>query len=162
MPESRPTSSVNDSIDSARPVAPERGPVQVPDQGADAIGRLLLRVADLLELRVELGEVLLVEQLARDVDLEREAEQDLREVVVEVAGDLKPFVGTLLGHRVRKLAKDLFTFLELYVGLLKIAVIRRNICRANRRGAMTTNTAQRPTRSRLSSASTAPMIARPA
>ena len=48
----------------------ERGSVQVTDQRADAIGGLLLRIADLLELRVELGEILLVEELARDVDLE--------------------------------------------------------------------------------------------
>jgi len=52
--------------------------VQVADQRPDPVRGLLLGVLDLLELIAELFEVLLVEHLARYVDLEREPEQNLR------------------------------------------------------------------------------------
>jgi hypothetical protein len=63
-------------------------PVQVADQGADPVGRLLFGLSDLLELLADLGDVALLKELAGDIDLDREAEQDLRQVVVEVSGDL--------------------------------------------------------------------------
>ncbi len=66
----------------------ERGAVQLPDERADPVRGLLLRLADLLELLTEIHEVVLVEELARDVDLEAEPEQHLCEVVMEIAGDL--------------------------------------------------------------------------
>ena len=74
--------------------------MEVADQRTDAVGGLLLGVLDLLELRPEFLEVLLVEHLASDVHLEGQSEQNLREVVVEIAGDLEPLVGPLLRHRV--------------------------------------------------------------
>jgi len=52
----------------------QRRTVQLTDQGADAIGRLLLGVLDLLELVAEIIEVSFVEHLAGDVNLERESE----------------------------------------------------------------------------------------
>ena len=87
--------------------------MQVADQRADAIGRVLLGFADLLELLARLHEVALVEQLARDVHLDREPEEHLGEVVVEVRRDLLPLVGTFLRHRVRERAQDLLAILEL-------------------------------------------------
>ncbi len=57
--------------------------------------------------------------LLRHVHLDREAEQELGEVVVQVAGDLEPLVLALLGHPVRERAEDLLAILQLRVGLLE-------------------------------------------
>ena len=118
MPESRPTSSVKDSRDSPRPVAPS---------GERCSSRISARIRsevscwspDLIELQLEILEVLLVEHLARDVDLERKSEEDLGQVVVEVAGDREPLVRPLLRHLVGQLAQDLLTLLELNVRLFE-------------------------------------------
>jgi len=75
--------------------------VQFADDRPDAVGGLLLGLLDLLELISEIIELLFVEHLACDVYLEREPEQDLREVVMEIAGDREALVGPLLRHRVR-------------------------------------------------------------
>jgi hypothetical protein len=97
----------------------ERRSVQVSDQRADAIRRLLLRCADLVELRAHVVDLSLLEELARDVHLDREPEEDLREIVVKVAGDLEAFVGTLLRHRVGECPEDLLAFLQFLVSFLE-------------------------------------------
>jgi len=56
---------------------------------------------------------------ARNVHLDREPEQRLREVVVEVVGDRLPLVVPLFGHGVRELFEDLLTLLQLPVRLLQ-------------------------------------------
>jgi hypothetical protein len=81
----------------------ERRTMQVADQRSDAIRRLLLGVLDLGKLPVELGKIPFVEKLLGDVNLQGETEQDLGEVVVEVARDLETFVRPLLRHRVGEL-----------------------------------------------------------
>ena len=93
--------------------------MQVPDERADPVRRLLLRIADLLELLLQIHVVALVQKLARDIDLQAQPEEDLREVVVQIAGDLEPLVGTLLSHRVRQVPKDLGRLLEFDVRLLQ-------------------------------------------
>ncbi|HET9249155.1 MAG TPA: hypothetical protein VFP13_04340, partial [Actinomycetota bacterium] len=75
------------------PLRPERRTVQVSDQCSDPVGGLLLRLADLVELSRDVFDLALLEELPGHVDLDREAEQDLREIVVEIAGDLQSFVG---------------------------------------------------------------------
>ena len=101
------------------PLGPQRRPVQVSDQRTDAVGGLLLGLADLLELIANRRDVVLLEELARHVDLDREPEEHLRQVVVEVPGDLQPFVCTLLRHRVRQRLEHLLAILELLVRLLE-------------------------------------------
>ena len=93
--------------------------MQVSDQRSDAIGRLLLRLADLVELPRNVLDPALLEELPGNVDLDREAEQDLCEVVMEIARDLESFVGAFLRHRVRECAKDLLSVLELLVCFLE-------------------------------------------
>src|SRR5439155_720344 len=97
----------------------QRRTVQISDQRADAIGGVLLGLADLVELVADLRQVALLEKLPRDVDLNRKAEQHLRQVVVEVAGDLESLVGALFRDRVRQLVKHLLALLQLLVRLLQ-------------------------------------------
>jgi hypothetical protein len=85
--------------------------VQVSDQRTDAIGRLLFRLADLVELCCDVLDLTLVEELARHVHLDRESEEHLREIVMEVPGDLDPLVGTLLRHRVGESAQNMLSLL---------------------------------------------------
>jgi hypothetical protein len=59
------------------------------------------------------------EVAARDVHLDREAEQELREVVVEERRDLHALVLALLGHPVRKGTQNVFTILKFLVRLLE-------------------------------------------
>ncbi len=56
---------------------------------------------------------------ARDVHLDREAEQELREVVVEERRDLHALVLTLLGHAVRKGTQNMLAILKFLVRLLE-------------------------------------------
>ena len=84
------------------PLGPQRGPMQISDKGTDPVGRLLLRMTDLVELRSHIFRLTLLQQLACDIHLDGEAEQHLSEIVVEVPGDLEPFVGPFLGHGVRE------------------------------------------------------------
>lgn len=84
------------------PPCAERGPMQVPDERPDPVGRLLLRVADLVELCGDVLRLALLKELASHIDLDRKPEQHLREVVVEIPSDLESFVCSFLGHRVRK------------------------------------------------------------
>jgi hypothetical protein len=101
------------------PLRPQRGSVEVSDQRPDPIRRLLLRLADLVELRAHVVGLSLLEQLAGHVDLDRQAKEHLREIVMEVARDLKSFIGALLRHRVRESTKDLFALLKFLVGFLE-------------------------------------------
>jgi hypothetical protein len=80
----------------------ERRPMQVSDQGSDAIGRLLLRFADLLQLRADVRDLPLLEELPGNVDLYRQSEQHLGKVVMEVAGDLETFVRRSSGITVER------------------------------------------------------------
>ena len=93
--------------------------MQIPDQRPDAIGGLLLGLPDLVELIADRRDVVLLEELPRDVDLDREPEQDLGEVVVQVPGDLEALVGPLLRHRVREGLEHLLPLLQLGMRLLQ-------------------------------------------
>ena len=93
--------------------------MQISDQGADAVRRLLLRLADLVELHADVFGLALLEKLARDVDLDRQPEEHLREIVVEVAGDLETFIGAFFRHRVREGTQHLLALLEFLVGFLE-------------------------------------------
>ena len=88
-----------DRLSQTRP--PERRSVQVSDQGADAVGGSVLRLLDLEQELLGLVDLARVEMPARDVDLDREAEQELREVVVQERGDLHALVLAFLRHAVR-------------------------------------------------------------
>ena len=70
---------------------------------------------------------------ARDVDLDRESEQELREVVVQERRDLHAFVLTLLGHTVRERAKYVFAILELLVCLLERLTSEEHLPRKQKR-----------------------------
>src|SRR5688500_15116215 len=93
--------------------------MQVPDERADPVRRLLLRLTDLVELEAHVVHLTLRQELACDIDLDRETEQHLSEVVVKVPGDLESFVGPFLGHRVRQRTKNLLAILKFFVGLLE-------------------------------------------
>ena len=93
------------------PPRSERGSMQISDQGADAVRRLLLRLADLVELHADVFGLALLEELARDVDLDRQPEEHLREIVVEVAGDLETLIGAFFRHRVREGTQNLLALL---------------------------------------------------
>ena len=85
--------------------------MQISDQGADAVRRLLLRLADLVELHADVFGLALLEELARDVDLDRQPEEHLREIVMEVAGDLEALIGAFFRHRVREGTQNLLALL---------------------------------------------------
>jgi hypothetical protein len=93
--------------------------MQISDERTDPVRCLLLRMADLVELRSNVFGLTLLQQLARNIDLDRESEQHLGEVVMQVPGDLKSFVRSFLGHRVRERTKDLFAVLQFYVSLFE-------------------------------------------
>jgi len=98
---------------------PQRGSMQVSDECTDPIRRLLLRLADLVELHADVVRLPLLEQLPRDINLDGQPEQHLGEIVMEVSSDLESFIGPLLGHGVRERTKDLLTNLKFLVGLLE-------------------------------------------
>ena len=118
-PESRPTSSVNDSSASARPLAPsgERWRSRISARMRSDVSCFDSRILSSWSRTGD--DLVLVEQLARHVDLDREPEQHLRQIVVQVAGDLQPLVGALLRHRVRQGLQHLLAFLQLLVRLLE-------------------------------------------
>src|SRR3990170_3605739 len=99
--------------------APERRTVQVPDEGPDAIRGPVLRLLDLLERELGLVELPCRQVPSGDVDLDREPEQVLRQVVMQERRDLQSFVLSLLGHAVREGPQQLLTVLELSVRLLE-------------------------------------------
>ncbi len=101
------------------PLGTERRAVQVADERPDAIRGLLLGLPDLVELFRDLAQLALVHELARHVDLDRQPEQHLGQVVMEVAGDLESFVSALLRHPVRQRLENLLALLQLLVGLLQ-------------------------------------------
>ena len=117
--ESLPTSSVNDSSASASPFAPSGDRCRSRIERADPVRRLLLRLADLVELHAHIFGLTLLEELPRDIDLDGEAEQHLREIIVEVPGDLESFVRPFLRHRVRERTEDLLAVLKFLVGFLE-------------------------------------------
>src|SRR3970040_1553637 len=55
----------------------------------------------------------------RDVDLDREAEQELGQIVVEEPCDLKALVLSLLGHAVRQSTEDLLAILKLLMSFFQ-------------------------------------------
>jgi len=93
--------------------------MEVPDQGADPLRRPILRVLDLGEELLRVGEVARVEMALGDVHLDRQTEQQLSEIVVQERGDLLPFVLPLLGHPVGQGSQHLLAVLELGVRLLE-------------------------------------------
>ena len=98
-----PTDFVGEGLERlGEPSRPEGGSMQIPDERADPIGCLLLRVTDLVELSGDVFCLSLLEELPGDVDLDREPEEHLREIIVEVPRDLESFVCPFLRHRVRK------------------------------------------------------------
>jgi hypothetical protein len=93
--------------------------VQVSDERADGVGRLLFGRADAVQI-FEHGIRLALEQaLLGHFDLQREAEEHLGEVVVEICRDLHPFVLPLFRHPVRQRPHDSFPVFELFARLLK-------------------------------------------
>ena len=96
----------------------ERRTMQVSDQRPDPIGRVLLRLR-IFSSCIPRPPSDPSPAACGDVDLDREAEQHLREVVVEVPRDLLSFVGPFLGHRVRERTKDLLAILEFLVSLFE-------------------------------------------
>src|SRR3954468_20004730 len=86
---------------------------------SDAIGGSVLRLLDLRERLLGLGELPGREVSACDVHLDRQPEQELREIVVEECGDLLAFVLPLLGHPVRERPEHLLAILKLSVRLLE-------------------------------------------
>jgi len=99
--------------------APERRSVQFSGQGANAIGGSVLRVLDLEQHALGLVDLARFQVPPCNIDLDREAEQKLREVVVEEGGDLQSFVLSLFGHPSRKRPQDMFAILEFFVRLLE-------------------------------------------
>jgi hypothetical protein len=116
------------------PFRSERRPVQISDQGTDAVRRLLLRLTDLVELRADVVGLALLEELARNVDLDRQPEEHLREVIMEIAGDLESLVGAFLRHRVRKRTQNLFALLQFFVGFLERLRSEEHLPRKQQRG----------------------------
>jgi len=93
--------------------------MQVPDEGTDHVGGLLLGLEDTVQVpgdRIDLSQL---EPFLGHLDLKGEAEELLGEIVVEVAGDLHPLVLSLLCHPVRKRPQNLFAVLELLPRLLQ-------------------------------------------
>src|SRR5205823_11705110 len=72
-----------------------------------------LGVEDPIEVLERGIDVATPQALLRHLRLERESKQLLREIVVEVAGDLHPFVLPLLSHAVRQRSEDPLPILEL-------------------------------------------------
>ena len=99
--------------------APQWRPVQVSDQGADTFGGAVLGLLDLEEQLLGVIDLAGFEVAARDVHLDREPEQELREVVMEERRDLHAFVLALFGHPVRKGTQNMFAILEFLVRLLE-------------------------------------------
>src|SRR5207344_2733835 len=99
--------------------APQGRPVQVSDQGTDTFGGAALGLLDLEQEFFRVIQLPGFEMTARDVHLYREAEQELREVVVEERRDLHALVLTLLRHAVRQCAENVFAILEFLVRLLE-------------------------------------------
>jgi hypothetical protein len=97
----------------------ERGSVQVSDQRSDPVRGLLFGFTDLVELFRDVLELTLLEELPRDVDLDRKAEEHLRQIVVEVPSDLQALVGSFFCHGVRERTKDMLTLFQLLVRLLQ-------------------------------------------
>ena len=93
--------------------------MQVSDQGPDAIGRSVLRLLDLEEQLLCLVDLPRVEMPSSHVDLDREPEQELREVVVKERSDLHALVLTFLGHSVRQCTKNVLAILQFLVRLLE-------------------------------------------
>jgi len=98
---------------------PQRGSVQISDECPDAVRRLLLRMTDLVELRSDVFRLPLLQELTRDINLDGESEQHLREVIVKVSGDLQSLVGSFLGHGIRERSKDLLAGLKFLVGFFE-------------------------------------------
>jgi len=84
-----------------QPGTPERRAVQLSGQGAHALRGPVLRLLDLHQELLGLADLARVEMPPRYVDLDRESEQELREIVVQERRDLHPLVPTFLGHAVR-------------------------------------------------------------
>ncbi|HEX6331437.1 MAG TPA: hypothetical protein VF129_09165, partial [Actinomycetota bacterium] len=99
--------------------SPQRRTVQVPDQCADPIRGSVLRLLDVTEESLRFLQFAGIEMAARHVDLDREPEQKLREIVVQESGDLQAFVLPLLGHPIRERAEDLLTVLQFFVRLFQ-------------------------------------------
>ncbi|HET8527074.1 MAG TPA: hypothetical protein VFM81_10635, partial [Actinomycetota bacterium] len=99
--------------------APERRSVQVSDQGANAIRGSVLRLLDLEQKLLGLIDLAGPEMPPRHIDLDREAEQELREIVVQELGDLHALVLAFLRHAVRQGSEHLFAVLELLVRFLQ-------------------------------------------
>jgi len=93
--------------------------MQISDERTDPIRGLLFGLTDLVELEAHVFRLTLLQELARDIDLDREPEQHLCQVIMEVPGDLEAFVRPFLGHRVRKRTKNLLAILQFLVGLFE-------------------------------------------
>jgi len=98
-----------DRLSQTRP--PEGRPVQVSDQGPDAIGRSVLRLLDLEEQFLRLIDLPRIEMPSSHVDLDREPEQELSKVVVKERSDLHALVLTFLRHAVRQCTKYVLAIL---------------------------------------------------
>jgi hypothetical protein len=72
----------------SQPSAPERRSVQVTDQRADPIGRLVLRLLDLGGRLLSVVDPPSIEVLTCHVHLDRESEQQLSQIVVQERSDL--------------------------------------------------------------------------
>src|SRR4029453_12804862 len=99
--------------------APQGRPVQVSDQSADTFGGAVLGLLDLDEQLLRVIDLAGFEVATCDVDLDRQPEQELREIVMEERRDLHALVLALFGHPVRERAENLFAILKLLMCLLE-------------------------------------------
>src|SRR5688572_4840163 len=107
--------------------------MQVADQRTDAIGRSVLRVLDLGEELPHIPEPSRLEMSPRHVDLDGESEEELRQVVVEVRGDLHALVLAFLCHTIRECAQHMLAILKLLVRLLQCLAAEEHLASEEQR-----------------------------
>jgi len=99
--------------------APQWRPVQVSDQCADTFGGAVFGLFDLEQEFFRVINLPGFEMTTRHVHLDREAEQELREVVMKKRRDLHAFVLPFLGHPVGERTENMLAILQLLVRLLE-------------------------------------------